>query len=66
MSPAVALPEGSRPRPATAAQPLVIRRTRSRDIDEHTGQLQNWNLHCDQLDAGRFDGEFTDIRLPGM
>ncbi len=47
-------------------EPIVVRRTRSTDIDAHTGQLQDWALHYDQLDCGGFEGRFTDIRWPGM
>lgn len=50
----------------TAAHPTVVRRTRSSDIEQHTRQLQDWNLRYDQLDAGPFAGRFTDIRWPGM
>ena len=45
---------------------IVVRRTRTTDIDAHTGQLQDWDLHYDQLDCGSFEGSFTDIRWPGM
>ncbi len=45
---------------------IVVRRTRSTDIDAHTAQLQDWDLHYDQLDCGAFEGCFTDIRWPGM
>ena len=45
---------------------IVVRRTRTTDIDAHPGQLQDWDLHYDQLDCGSFEGSFTDIRWPGM
>jgi AraC family ethanolamine operon transcriptional activator len=51
---------------ASAAGPIAVRHTRSANIEQHTEQLQDWNLRYDQLDAGRFDGQFTDIRLPGI
>ena len=50
-----------------AADPaVVVRRTRTSDIDVHTAQLQDWTLHYDQLDCGSFEGSFVDIRWPGM
>ena len=52
--------------PVVGAGPVVVRRTFASDIDEHTRQLQDWNLQYDQLDCGAFQGEFTDIRWPGM
>lgn len=45
---------------------VVVRRTRTSDIDAHTAQLRDWKLHYDQLDCGSFAGSFTDIRWPGM
>ena len=54
-------PECERAEPA-----IVVRRTRTTDIDVHTEQLQDWSLHYDQLDCGSFEGSFTDIRWPGM
>ena len=66
MSPAFAMHPDTRHGSASAAGPIVVRRTRSANIEQHTEQLQDWNLRYDQLDAGRFDGQFTDIRLPGM
>ncbi|MEP7281480.1 MAG: helix-turn-helix domain-containing protein [Rubrivivax sp.] len=45
---------------------VVVRRTRTSDIDVHTAQLQDWTLHYDQLDCGSFEGSFIDIRWPGM
>ena len=66
MSPAFAMhPDAPRP-PMVCAEPIVVRRTRSDSIEQHMQQLQDWNLHYDQLDGGRFEGHFTDIRLPGM
>lgn len=44
----------------------VVRQTRSHDLEEHTQQLLNWDLEYDQLDCGRFDGEFLDVRLAGL
>lgn len=43
-----------------------VRRSRAFDVDAHTQQLSDWSLHYDQLDCGRFEGEFTDVRLPGL
>lgn len=53
-------------RDAACGEPIVVRRTRTTDIDAHTEQLQDWALHYDQLDCGGFEGRFTDIRWPGM
>lgn len=47
--------------PATA-----VRRTRSTDIDQHTEQLQDWDLRYDQLDCGAFEGSFTDVRCDAV
>ncbi|OYV02071.1 MAG: AraC family transcriptional regulator [Burkholderiales bacterium PBB5] len=66
MSPAFAMHPDTRQGSASAAGPIVVRRTRSASIEQHTAQLQDWTLRYDQLDAGRFEGQFTDIRLPGM
>jgi AraC family ethanolamine operon transcriptional activator len=58
--------------PALGATPTPLdlrarlRETRSADIDEHVELLHGWNLRYDQLDCGRFEGRFTDIRWPGM
>lgn len=48
------------------ASTALVRRCRSGDIEEHTRQLQDWRLEYDQLDRGRFEGGFDDIRLPGL
>ncbi len=50
----------------SAAGFVVVRSTQSVSVEQHTEQLLDWRLRYDQLDAGRFDGRFTDIRLPGM
>ncbi|WP_157991352.1 helix-turn-helix domain-containing protein [Caldimonas tepidiphila] len=44
----------------------VVRYTRTGDLEEHTQQLLDWQLEYDQLDCGRFEGDFLDVRLPGM
>lgn len=44
----------------------TVRSSRSVDLEEHTQQLHDWQLEYDQLDCGRFEGEFLDVRLPGM
>jgi AraC family ethanolamine operon transcriptional activator len=49
-----------------AASSSVVRQTRSDDLEEHTQQLLDWKLEYDQLDCGRFEGQFLDVRLPGM
>lgn len=63
MTPAAASPAGpTLPPPA----PVAVRRSRAEDIEQHTGQLHGWDLRYDQLDRGRFEGGFTDIRWPGV
>lgn len=42
-----------------------MRCAQAHDIDEHTELLEGWNLHYEQLDRGRFEGQFTDARWPG-
>lgn len=49
-----------------APPPLEVRHFDADDIEQHTQQLQDWHLSYDQLDCGRFNGRFTDVRLPGM
>jgi AraC family ethanolamine operon transcriptional activator len=49
-----------------AARPIAVQCKRADDIDQHTQQLQDWDLQYDQLDHGRFEWRFTDIRWPGM
>jgi AraC family ethanolamine operon transcriptional activator len=44
----------------------TVRSACSDDLEEHTLQLHDWQLEYDQLDRGRFEGEFLDVRLPGM
>jgi AraC family transcriptional regulator, ethanolamine operon transcriptional activator len=66
VSHACAMRPNTRQGSVSAAGSIVVRRTRSANIEQHTEQLQDWSLRYDQLDAGRFDGQFTDIRLPGM
>jgi AraC family ethanolamine operon transcriptional activator len=51
------------PAPAPAGR---VRRTRAADVDEHIEQIEGWQLRYEQLDQGRFSGEFTDIRWPGV
>ena len=43
-----------------------VRRSGAHDIEQHTAQLQDWALCYDQLDCGRFRGQFTDVRWPGV
>jgi len=66
MSPALAIDPAASKWPRACAEPIVVRCSGAEDIDEHTRQLQDWDLNYDQLDCGRFEGQFTDIRLPGM
>jgi AraC family ethanolamine operon transcriptional activator len=44
----------------------IVRRSCAVDVDEHVEQLQDWNLRYEQLDEGRFSGQFTDVRWPGV
>ncbi|HEX6020033.1 MAG TPA: helix-turn-helix domain-containing protein [Burkholderiaceae bacterium] len=52
--------------PPVCADPIAVRCASSQSIDEHVRQLQGWDLRYDQIDCGRFEGRFTDIRLPGL
>lgn len=52
--------------PPPVCDPFAVRCTTSHSIEEHVHQLQGWDLRYDQIDSGRFEGRFTDIRLPGM
>jgi AraC family ethanolamine operon transcriptional activator len=49
-----------------AVRTNVVRQARSQDLEEHTQLLLDWNLEYDQLDCGRFEGEFLDVRLAGL
>ena len=44
----------------------IMREFVAHDVDAHTAQLGDWELHYDQLDCGTFLGRFTEIRWPGM
>jgi len=44
----------------------LVRKHRTLDVDEHAASLVDWNLSYDQLGRGSFEGQFTDIRLPGI
>jgi AraC family ethanolamine operon transcriptional activator len=63
MTPAPAF--GAAP-PSTDDPRALLRQTHAADIDEHVELLHGWDLRYDQLDCGRFEGRFTDIRWPGM
>lgn len=53
-------PESSHP-----ASALPLRRaTRARDADEHARNLSQWDQRYDQLSAGTFCGEVTELWLP--
>ncbi|MBV8618535.1 MAG: helix-turn-helix domain-containing protein [Curvibacter sp.] len=52
--------------PADDHPAILVRSTESHDIDLHTQQLQNWDLRYEQLDCGRFEGAFSEVRWPGM
>lgn len=51
-----------------AASPITmqVHQRQSRHLDVHMAQLTAWQLQYDQLDAGLFEGQFADIRLPGL
>jgi AraC family ethanolamine operon transcriptional activator len=44
----------------------TIRQTHTSDLDAHLDQLHDWELRYEQLDSGRFQGDFVDIRWPGL
>lgn len=44
----------------------IVREYHTFDVDDHAASLVDWNLSYDQLGRGRFEGQFTDIRLPGI
>jgi len=52
--------------PAVDRVSAFVRRSGAHDIEQHTAQLQDWALCYDQLDCGRFRGQFTDVRWPGV
>jgi AraC family ethanolamine operon transcriptional activator len=39
---------------------------RTSDVDEHAASLADWEMSYDQLGRGIFEGQFTDIRVPGI
>lgn len=45
---------------------LQVRHSESTHIEAHTEELIDWDLRYDQLDCGRFEGRFTDIRCEGL
>lgn len=51
------------PLPPDYARPLR-RETRAHDADEHARNLSQWDQRYDQLSAGRFSGEVTELWLP--
>ncbi|MDE2371497.1 MAG: helix-turn-helix domain-containing protein [Burkholderiales bacterium] len=55
-----------RPESTPAAPWVAVSHTHSESLEQHTQQLRDWDLRYDQLDAGRFDGRFTDVRLEGL
>jgi len=59
-------PHADAGQPSARGEPVAVRCTSSQSIEEHVHQLQGWDLRYDQIDCGRFEGRFTDIRLPGM
>jgi AraC family transcriptional regulator, ethanolamine operon transcriptional activator len=38
----------------------------SRDIDEHAARQAHWSLRYEQLSSGPFEGDFTQVALPGL
>jgi AraC family ethanolamine operon transcriptional activator len=43
-----------------------VRSVFSEDIDEHTRQQRDWSQHYDQMDCGRFQGRFIDLRCKSV
>jgi AraC family ethanolamine operon transcriptional activator len=43
-----------------------LRTTEAHDADEHAHNLTAWDQRYDQLSAGRFTGQLTELRLPQM
>jgi AraC family ethanolamine operon transcriptional activator len=58
-----------RPAPLWGGLPVQragLRTTEAHDADEHAHNLTAWEQHYDQLSAGRFTGQLTELRLPQM
>jgi AraC family transcriptional regulator, ethanolamine operon transcriptional activator len=51
------------PSPQTGA---VLLRASSTDVDEHCENLGRWKLRYDQISAGPFQGNFTQLSLPRL
>lgn len=56
----------TQPLPTPTEKTSHIRRIRTYDIEEHTQLLDNWNLLCDQLTPGRFEGDIIELRSGWM
>lgn len=60
------------PSVATASAPFpdspvgMLQHRQTLDIEEHAQGMPGWQLRYDQLTAGRFSGELTELRLGGM
>ncbi len=48
------------------ARAPILRTTAAQDADEHAHNLTGWQQHYDQLSAGRFEGDLTELHLPQM
>lgn len=46
------------------SHPAALRLTRARDADEHAQNLSRWDQRYDQLSAGLFEGQVTELWLP--
>jgi AraC family transcriptional regulator, ethanolamine operon transcriptional activator len=52
--------------PASDAPLAGLRFRQTLDIEEHAQAMSGWQLRYDQLTAGRFSGELTELRLGSM
>lgn len=52
------------PSAAKPAGDATLRVTRARDADEHAHNLSRWDQRYDQLSAGLFEGQVTELWLP--
>ncbi|KIP98404.1 MULTISPECIES: helix-turn-helix domain-containing protein [Pseudomonas] len=56
----------SNPGSVAAIADNLVHYRQTQDIEEHAQSLQGWQLRYDQLGAGQFSGELTEIHLSGM
>lgn len=63
----LAIPSADIPSWAGAASACTgLRTTAAHDADDHAHNLTGWDQLYDQLSAGRFSGQLTELRLPQM